>query len=187
MVSFSFRILRLNLTCTSHHSPQMLLFFIELGDGHYFIRDPGLIIEKQLRFVGDEHEPAHVVVELSGEITWKANGGWMEGITIRRPRIATGVTPNKDMLTIDSCGRLNMYNCVFDNRGSIGNCISVGSGATGSEWGKTTISGGSRENSGLLVGKNAQVELDEVSDSSKGFGQANDFVSFALVLIMSFF
>ena len=141
------------------------MFFLELGDGHYFIHDPALIIEKKIRFVGDEHEPAHVVVELSGEINWKANGGWMEGITIRRPRIATGATPNKDILRIDSDGRLNMYNCVFDNRGSIGNCISVGSCATGSEWEKTTIIGGSRENSGLLVEKNAKVELIEVSDS----------------------
>ncbi|KAL7534972.1 hypothetical protein ACHAXR_008693 [Thalassiosira sp. AJA248-18] len=133
---------------------------IELGDGHYFINDPGLVVNKPIKFVGDEHEPAHVILELSGEIIWKYSGGWMEGITIRRPRIATGVTPVSEILRIDSGGRLDMYNCVFDNRGSIGNCISISSNA-GGRWERTNINGGSKDRSGLFVGKLGKVVLIE--------------------------
>ena len=137
-------------------------FHEELGDGHYFINDPGLIVSKPIKFVGDELEPAHVILELSGEIIWKSSGGWMEGITIRRPRIATGVTLNNEILRIESGGRLDMFNCVFDNRGSMGNCISVGSNS-GGRWENTSINGGSKDRSGLSVENDAKVELTDVS------------------------
>lgn len=133
---------------------------IELGDGHYFVNHPGLIINKPIRFVGDEHEPAHVVVELSGEIIWRARGGWMEGITIRRPRIATGVTPKSEILRIDPNGHLNIFHCAFNNRGSIGNVVSVCNNA-GGQWEQVSVSGGSRDSSGLHVEKNGKVELVE--------------------------
>jgi superfamily II DNA/RNA helicase len=137
-------------------------FHQELGDGHYFINDPGLVINKPIKFVGDENEPAHVVLEMSGEIVWKSSGGWMEGVTIRRPRISTGVTPNTEILRIEAGGRLDMFHCVFDNRGSIGNCVSV-SGGAGVRWEKASINGGSRGKSGLLIEQNAKVELIDVS------------------------
>ena len=137
-------------------------FHQELGDGHYFINHPGLVINKPIKFVGDENEPAHVVLEMSGEIVWKSSGGWMEGVTIRRPRISTGVTPNTEILRIEAGGRLDMFHCVFDNRGSIGNCVSV-SGGAGGRWEKASINGGSRGKSGLLIEKNAKVELIDVS------------------------
>merc|ERR1711957_1042695 len=73
---------------------------IELGDGHYFINDPGLIVDKPLKFVGDEHDPAQVVMELSGDIIWNASGGWMEGITIRRSRTTSGINQNKEILRV---------------------------------------------------------------------------------------
>jgi hypothetical protein len=133
--------------------------FQELGDGHYFINDPGLVINKPLKFVGDENEPAHVILELSGEILWKSSG-WMEGITIRRSSVATG--QNNEILRIVSGGHLDAFNCVFDNSGSVGNCISIGSDAR-ARWEKITISGGSSDKCGLHVAKNANVELIEVS------------------------
>jgi len=133
---------------------------IELGDGHYFINDPGLVVNKPIKFVGDEHEPAHVILELSGEITWRSSSGWMEGMTIRRPRIATGVTSSNEILRIESGGRLDMFHCVFDNRGSIGNCVSVGSDA-GGRWVNTSIKGGSKDKNGLFLKTNAKVELTD--------------------------
>jgi hypothetical protein len=39
---------------------------IELGNGHYWVKD--LSIDFPLRFVGDENELSHVVIELSGSI-----------------------------------------------------------------------------------------------------------------------
>lgn len=35
---------------------------IELGDGHYWINDPNLVIDFPLRIIGDEKDPSHVVV-----------------------------------------------------------------------------------------------------------------------------
>ena len=133
-----------------------------MGDGHYFINDPGLVINKPVKFVGDEHDPSHVVLELSGEIAWKSPGGWMEGITIRRPRIAVGVIPTNEILRIEHGARLDMFHCIFDNRGSIGNCISIGCDASG-RWERIHINGGSKGKSGILIEKNGKVELIDVS------------------------
>ncbi|KAL3811882.1 hypothetical protein ACHAXA_005548 [Cyclostephanos tholiformis] len=119
----------------------------------------GLVVNKPIKFVGDENEPAHVVLEMSGEMLWESSGGWMEGITIRRPRISMGMTHNTEILRIEAGARLDMFNCVFDNRGSIGNCVSVMSDGAGGRWEKATINGGSRDYSGLLIEKNAKVEL----------------------------
>ena len=119
------------------------------------------MVDKPIKFVGDEHEPAHVIIELSGEIILKSSGGWMEGITIRRPRIATH-TPRSEILRIESGGRLDMFHCVFDNRGSIANCVSVGSNA-GGRWENTSIHADLNGKHGLFIDKNAKVELLDVS------------------------
>ena len=132
--------------------------FAELGDGHYFINDPGLVVDKPVKLVGDENEPSHVILELSGKIVWKSPAGWIEGVTIRRPRIAIESTPNNDMLRVESGGRLDMFHCLFDNHGSVGNCISVDSHA-GGQWEKVRITGGADGHSGLFVKKDAKLEL----------------------------
>eukprot|EP00985_Skeletonema_marinoi_P003962 scaffold1738_cov198-Skeletonema_marinoi.AAC.5 len=131
---------------------------IELGDGHYFVNDPGLIVNSPVRIVGDENEPAHVILEMSGELVWKARGGWMEGVTIRRPRIAAGGTPSNQIMRIDG-GRLNMYNCVFDNSGNIGHCISINGKKSGGSWERAIIKGGSHDKSGLVVANGACIQL----------------------------
>jgi len=133
----------------------------ELGDGHYFIND-GLLIDKPIKFVGDEDEPSHVILELSGTIVWKSYGGWMEGMTIRRSSLAKAVSHKNEILRIDSGGRLDVFNCVFDNRGCIGNCTSIGIDAR-ARWEKAVISGGSEDSCGLRIGKNAKVQLIDVS------------------------
>ena len=100
---------------------------------------------------------------MSGEIVWKSTGGWMEGITIRRPKIVTVFSPNNEILRIESGGRLNVFHCVFDNHGSIGNCVSMVGSNYGGRWEKTSITGGSTNKSGLHIEKNARAELIDVS------------------------
>ncbi|KAL7499866.1 hypothetical protein ACHAWT_007886 [Skeletonema menzelii] len=141
---------------------------IELGDGHYFINDPGLIVNCPVRIVGDENEPAHVILEMSGELVWKARGGWMEGVTIRRPRIAAGEIPVQQIMRIDG-GLLNMYNCVFDNRGSLGHCISVNGKDSGGTWERAIIKGGSQDKSGLVVESGACIQMVDVSELIRVF------------------
>ncbi len=46
---------------------------IELGNGHYWVKD--LPINFSLQFVGNKNEPSHVVIELSGSICWLGSGG----------------------------------------------------------------------------------------------------------------
>jgi hypothetical protein len=137
----------------------------ELGDGHYWINDPGLVIDFPLRFLGDEDDPSHVVLELSGEIIWKAKGGWMEGIMIRRPKLVTGIAPSYQVMRIEQGGKLDVWHCIFDNRGSIGNCVSVSGIGAGGTWERLSINGASEEFSGLLVGQNASLHLLDVSKS----------------------
>ena len=99
----------------------------ELGDGHYWINEPELIINVPLRIIGDEKDPSHVVIgkyslyflgwiykinisniqhtiyaiELSGKVTWRKSTGFMEGITFRRPRMGDKKMAKQEMLKID--------------------------------------------------------------------------------------
>ncbi len=152
---------------------------IELGDGHYFINDPGLVVNSPVRIVGDENEPAHVILEMSGELVWKARGGWMEGVTIRRPRIAAGGTPSNQIMRVDG-GRLNIFNCVFDNSGSIGQCVSVNGNKAGGSWERAIIKGGSQDKSGLVAESGACVQLIGVS----GYHSMNSYL-FKIGFILS--
>ena len=86
----------------------------------------------------------------------------MEGVTIRRPRIAAGGTPSNQIMRIDG-GRLNMYNCVFDNSGNIGHCISINGKKSGGSWERAIIKGGSHDKSGLVVANCACIQLIDVS------------------------
>jgi len=133
---------------------------IELGDGHYWVQYPGLVVDIPLRIIGDEVDPSHVVVELSGDILWK-NCGWMEGVTIRRPRIATGIASKSDILRIESGGRLDLFHCIFDNHGSFGNTVSMIGNNSGGRWKKASISGGDKSKSGLLLDDNAFAEFTD--------------------------
>ena len=87
----------------------------------------------------------------------------MEGVTIRRPRIAAGEIPVHQIMRLDG-GRLNMYNCVFDNSGSLGHCISATGINSGGIWERAVIKGGSQDNSGLVVESGANIQLVDVSE-----------------------
>lgn len=112
-----------------------------------------------VRFVGDENNAANVVVEMSGTLCWKGATGWMEGITFRRPKIASGEPSSSPILSLDGIGKIDMIQCIFDNRGGRGDVIKAsGSGKKGS-WESVAIKGG---DVGVAVGETAELLLEKV-------------------------
>lgn len=141
------------------------LFPAELGDGHYWVSEPGLSITFPLKFVGDEHNASNVVVELSGTIAWKAKAGWVEGVTFRRPKISSGEGSTEDMLRIGDGGRIDMVHSVIDNAGSSGaSVVTVDGDGSGGRWEGVVISGG-REQGVKLNG--SKIELKQVREEDQ--------------------
>lgn len=91
-----------------------IVFLLELGDGHYWINDQELTINHPLRIIGDEKEPLHVVIEVSGSIKWNSPSGYIEGVTFRRPRISSGGRESFDILTIGKGGKLMTHQCLIE-------------------------------------------------------------------------
>jgi hypothetical protein len=135
---------------------------IELGDGHYWVNEPGLSIDFPLKLVGDENNAANVVIELSGTISWSGKGGWVEGVTFRRPKIASGEGSTNDMLRILDGGRVDMIHSVIDNTGSSGTSSATleGAGSRG-RWNDVMVSGGREQ--GIKLDRGAKLELRKVS------------------------
>jgi hypothetical protein len=134
---------------------------IELADGHYWVKDPGLVFDKALKLVGDEHNPANVVIEMSGAVKWTGKGGWIEGITFRRPKISTGTIPSCVMLQIEGEGRVDVVHSVFDNEGSTGAVVAAsGSGPKGCWHDVVVRNGGSN---GIELEGQVRLELTKVS------------------------
>lgn len=131
----------------------------ELGDGHYWVNEPGLAIDFPLKFVGDENDPSHVVIELSGAITWRANG-FLEGVTLRRPKITGSKTKvTNELMAIAGGARVDMVHCVLNNAGSSGHVVSLNNSRC--HWYDVALKG-SGEGSGVLVGEKADLEIVEV-------------------------
>ncbi len=93
---------------------EQLIFvsLIELGDGHYWLNDQNLIINHPLRIIGDEKDPSHVVVEISGSIHWEASCGYIEGVTLRKPRINSRAHGISNILVVS--GGLTMTQCTLN-------------------------------------------------------------------------
>ena len=127
------------------------------------MNEPGLSINFPLKLVGDEHNAANVVIELSGTISWYGKGGWVEGITFRRPKISSGEGSSEDMLRVVDGGKLDMVHSVIDNTGSSGASAVAfeGAGSRG-RWFGVTVSGG--RDQGVKLDSGARLELLEVSN-----------------------
>jgi len=140
---------------------------IELGDGHYWVNDPGIIIDKPLRFVGDENNPANVVIEMSGSVQWTARGGWIEGITFRRPKMSSGKDlPSCPMVDIRERGKIDIIHSVFDNDGSTGPVGQLsGSGKKG-KWREVIFRNGG--SAGIHIDGGDKVEVELVGCVIKG-------------------
>jgi len=136
---------------------------LELGDGHYWVQEPGLLIDFPLRIIGDENDPSHVVLELSGSIVWKGLRGWMEGVTLRRPKMASGTSAGKEILRVEGNGQIDMAYCVLDNEGGDGDVVRLrGTGMKG-KWLDVVLKNASGEFNGLKIEDSAGIELVEVS------------------------
>ena len=131
---------------------------IELGDGHYWVKEPGLNINIPLRIIGDEKDPTHVTIELSGTVTLNGANAWMEGISFRRPRIASGEKKAQEVLHITNEGRFDMFNCVFDNEGCAGHVTRI-SGKSKGRWTQVEVCGGDKEKFGVKVESGSSVDL----------------------------
>jgi hypothetical protein len=131
---------------------------IELSDGHYWVKDKGLVFDKPLKLIGDEHNPSNVIIEMSGSVKWTGHGGFIEGVTFRRPKITSGEIPSFPMFQIEGKGRVDVVHSVLDNEGSIGSVVvATGSGRKG-DWNHVTIRNGGIH--GLqLSGKDVSMTL----------------------------
>uniref|UniRef100_A0A7S1GQ59 Right handed beta helix domain-containing protein n=1 Tax=Cyclophora tenuis TaxID=216820 RepID=A0A7S1GQ59_CYCTE len=134
---------------------------IELGDGHYWVNEPGLSVDVPLKFVGDENNPSHVVIELSGSVRWRANG-FLEGVTFRRPKISSGKEKiAHELMSLTNGVRVNMVHCVLNNEGSMGHVVSLRMKSKGS-WFDTQIKG-SGGGDGIFLADESELELVECS------------------------
>mmetsp|Transcript_2774 Transcript_2774/g.5185 ORF Transcript_2774/g.5185 Transcript_2774/m.5185 type:complete len:2007 (-) Transcript_2774:2717-8737(-) len=88
---------------------------IELGDGHYWVNEPELVVTIPIRIIGDEKDPSHVVIEISGTIIWKGSAGFIEGITFRRPRIGES-GGEMDIFSIERGSKVSIVRSVFAGR-----------------------------------------------------------------------
>ena len=115
---------------------------IELSDGHYWVTDAGLSFDKPIKLIGDEHNPANVVLEMGGSVEWSGKGGFIEGVTLRRPKLTSTERPPFPMLKISGYGRVDIVRSVLDNEGSTGSVVvACGAGLKG-EWESVTIRNG---------------------------------------------
>lgn len=125
---------------------------IELGDGHYWVTED-ISVNFPIRIVGDEHNPSHVIVEMSGSaLDWRAPGGWIEGVTFRRPKLnASGDAVTRSLLSIQN-GRLKLFQCAFDNKGSEGKAIIISGSSTTAKLTGVFIKGGvAKEEDGSIM------------------------------------
>lgn len=126
-----------------------------------------MIIDKPLRFVGDENNPANVVIEMSGSVQWTAKGGWIEGITFRRPKMSSGKDlPTLPMVEVKECGKIDVIHSVFDNDGSTGPVGRLsGSGSKGM-WREVVFRNGG--SAGIHIDGGDKVEIELTGCTIKG-------------------
>lgn len=131
-----------------------------MADGHYWVQGNGLVFDKPLKLIGDEHNPANVVIEMTGSVKWTGKGGWIEGITFRRPKISSGEIPSSVMLDIGGAGKVDVVHSVFDNDGSSGAVVvASGSGPKG-HWHDVVVRNGG--SSGIQLEGEVSLSLTKV-------------------------
>ena len=72
------------------------------------------MINHPLRIIGDEKDPSHVVIEMSGTIYWNGSSGYIEGVTFRRPRINSGSQDALDIFIVGKSSKLTTNHCVIE-------------------------------------------------------------------------
>ena len=92
-----------------------------LGPGHYWEDGADLLIEANVRVIGDAIMPDRVVVELGGALCWRAKHGALAGLTLRRPRARIETS---SALVIER-GSVACHRITVDNFGCSGSGIVV--------------------------------------------------------------
>lgn len=123
--------------------------------------EPGLMVDKPLKFVGDENNPSNVVIEISGCLEWKAKGGWMEGITFRRPKISAPSEVPYPILNVTGIGRVDISNCVFNYDKCEGSVIMLSGNGSKGVWSAIHIRNGGSH--GVEAEGNISLQLKKVS------------------------
>lgn len=132
--------------------------FSELGDGHYWVSSE-LLMDIPLRLIGDEHNPSNVVVEVSGSIVWRAQSGFVEGVTFRRPKLSSDDSESIELLSVVGSGSVDIVQSVFDNQGSQANVVVArGIGRKG-KWESCLFQNGGR---GIALQEKAHLEIHKV-------------------------
>ncbi|KAJ8605217.1 hypothetical protein CTAYLR_000458 [Chrysophaeum taylorii] len=90
---------------------------LALGAGHYWEDADDLLVDKAIRILGDQEEPARCVVELGGALRWRATSGALVGLTLRRPRASRAATA---AVVVEHAGRLCAARVCVDNEGAGG-------------------------------------------------------------------
>ena len=121
-------------------------------------------MEKPIRLVGDENNPSNVVVEISGSLQWSAKGGWIEGITFRRPKLLSRAAASSPMVKIVGDGRIDVIQSVFDNAGSTGHAVVLSGHGNKGNWDGVTIRNGGQ--TGVFLSGDIRFRL--TSSSVKG-------------------
>jgi len=147
---------------------------IELGDGHYWVT-ADLLVDHPVRLIGDEHSPSNVVVEMSGTIVWRAAGGFIEGVTFRRPKLSSGDVPTDDLLRVENKGSLGMVQSVFDNEGSSGDVVKLSGEGLKGHWESCLFQNGIR---GISLCEKARLEIAQVCNVTKRADALSQFTSF---------
>jgi hypothetical protein len=117
--------------------------------------------------VGDDSSATNVVVEMGGTLTWQARRGFIEGVTLRRPKIASSSSPMrvvpKPLVRVEGAGRVKLVECCFDNGGKAGPVVSLEGPGMKGLWDRVLIKGGT---GGIALGEAASLELISVRSRS---------------------
>ena len=120
-----------------------------------------------MRFVGDENNAANVVIEMSGSVQWTAKGGWIEGITFRRPKMSSGkALPSFPMLELKDSGKIDIIHSVFDNDGSTGPVGHLSGSGNKGTWREVVFRNGG--SAGVFIDGGTQVEVEFTGCTIKG-------------------
>lgn len=96
---------------------------------------------------------------MTGSVEWSGKGGWIEGITFRRPKMSSGLLPSVPMLAMRHEGKLDIVHSIFDNEGSTGPVVAVSGTGNKGRWHDVVFRNGGTN--GLSLDGGVQVELTD--------------------------
>lgn len=104
---------------------------------------------------------------MSGSIRWRAKRGWIEGITIRRPRISKEGRNVPEILVLESGGQLDIVHSILNNEGSLRSPAIVQGHGSKARWTSVNLRG-AMISPGLIIEDKAEVELRDCTVSDNG-------------------